>query len=119
MTTGTDEKWARGVSPGGAKFRAMATLAWPIVLTKPRPERDADHRRRDDGVAGSRCRWPAGTLGFNIYFTPMIFGMACSWPSRPWSLSSSAGAPIPSATCDARCARGCGSPSCWRSRSGR
>ncbi|MCG6114148.1 MAG: MATE family efflux transporter [Mesorhizobium sp.] len=61
------EAWRR-------EIRAMATLAWPIVLTNL-----AQNAMQTTDVVMMGWLGPdalaAGTLGFNIYFTPMIFGM--------------------------------------------
>jgi multidrug resistance protein, MATE family len=57
-----------------AEMRAMATLAWPMVLTNL-----AQNAMQTTDVVMMGWLGPealaAGTLGFNIYFTPMIFGM--------------------------------------------
>jgi len=56
------------------EIRAMAVLAWPIVLTNL-----AQNAMQTTDVLMMGWLGPdalaAGTLGFNIYFTPMIFGM--------------------------------------------
>lgn len=61
------EAWRR-------EIRAMAVLAWPIVLTNL-----AQNAMQTTDVLMMGWLGPealaAGTLGFNIYFTPMIFGM--------------------------------------------
>jgi multidrug resistance protein, MATE family len=56
------------------EMRAMAVLAWPMVLTNM-----AQNAMQTTDVVMMGWLGPqalaAGTLGFNIYFTPMIFGM--------------------------------------------
>jgi len=73
MTT-APTKMGAGSKPWRREIRAMATLAWPIVLTNL-----AQNAMQTTDVVMMGWLGPdalaAGTLGFNIYFTPMIFGM--------------------------------------------
>ena len=73
MTTTTTMNGARA-DAWRREIRAMAALAWPIVLTNL-----AQNAMQTTDVVMMGWLGPqalaAGTLGFNIYFTPMIFGM--------------------------------------------
>ncbi len=60
--------------PWLAEARAMAVLAWPMVLTNMAQNAMQATDVVMMGWLGPRAL-AAGTLGFNIYFTPMIFGM--------------------------------------------
>jgi multidrug resistance protein, MATE family len=56
------------------EVRAMAVLAWPMVLTNMAQNAMQTTDVVMMGWLGPRAL-AAGTLGFNIYFTPMIFGL--------------------------------------------
>ena len=56
------------------EMRAMAVLAWPMVLTNMAQNAMQTVDVMMMGWLGPRAL-AAGTLGFNMYFTPMIFGM--------------------------------------------
>ena len=107
-----DRPPANGPAAWMDEVRATLALAWPLILTNLAQTRHDHDRRRDDGPARCRRRWPRA-LGYEPPLRLPDLRHRVVTAASPMIAASSAASGIRCARCAARCARGCGQR--WRS----